>query len=62
MSDHVRIGLMLLFLAAYGNADDLTWDLLDKAMRLHIADRERHVERFLTGVLDDLLRRHCDGS
>ena len=54
MSDHVRIGLMLLFLAAYGNADDLTWDLLDQALRHRIRDAEFRAVGFINNILDDL--------
>ena len=55
-----EIGVMFLHLAACGESDGLTWDLLDQALRRRIEDAEWRAVGFIGGILDQMIEGgHC---
>lgn len=52
-----RMGLMLLFFAAYGEADGMTWKDLDHDMRFRIDERSVQTDAFINCALDATERR-----
>ena len=59
MSDHATIGTMLLSLVTQGETPGLSWQDLDHMVRVRFEERQRHADRRLPDVTDDIWRGHC---